>query len=37
MIEHNLYEEFLEFVRLNPNFSVDSKNIEGKPFIVLAT
>ncbi|CAD8055687.1 unnamed protein product [Paramecium sonneborni] len=36
MIEHNLFDELIDFLRQHPNFSLNSRNIEGKPFIMLA-
>ncbi|CAD8150522.1 unnamed protein product [Paramecium pentaurelia] len=36
MIEHNLFDELKEFIRQHPNFSLNQRNIEGKPFIMLA-
>lgn len=37
MIEHNLFDELKEFLRQHPNFSLNQRNLEGKPFIMLAT
>jgi hypothetical protein len=36
LIEHNLVDELIDYLRQNPNFSLNTRNIEGKPFIVLA-
>ncbi|CAD8138361.1 unnamed protein product [Paramecium octaurelia] len=36
MIEHNLVDELKEFLRQHPNFSLNQRNIAGKPFIMLA-
>ncbi|CAK56409.1 unnamed protein product (macronuclear) [Paramecium tetraurelia] len=36
MIEHNLFDELKEFLRSHPNFSLNQRNIAGKPYIMLA-
>ncbi|CAK82051.1 unnamed protein product (macronuclear) [Paramecium tetraurelia] len=36
MIEHNLLDELIDYLRQNPNFSLNSRNAQGKPLIMIA-
>ncbi|CAD8049196.1 unnamed protein product [Paramecium primaurelia] len=36
MIEHNLLDELIDYLRQNPNFSLNSRNAIGKPLIMIA-
>ncbi|CAD8143519.1 unnamed protein product [Paramecium octaurelia] len=36
MIEHNFIDELIDYHKKNPNFSLNSRNAQGKPLIMVA-